>query len=169
MRLRLTKQQLHASSLAAQAGALGAVRRTAVLRVRTGNQSFPVTQGRRAVCVIVAVLAEEVKSRLFIKGDGGRIVVAHLERERGAPMQPRIFLACLKQGGTDAAPGKARVDRDRVDARGAPAFAERNERIARDSSSMVAAMHGPMRRGQKIAERTAGNPIFGKRIVFEFG
>ena len=41
-------------------------------------------------------------------------------------MQPRIFLACLEQGGTDAAPGKARVDRNRVDARRARPFAERN-------------------------------------------
>ena len=116
MRLQPTKQHFIRSSLAAKARAFRAARRTTVLRMGPGDENLFVPQGGRAIGVIVRVLAELAKVRLLVEGDGGRVVVAHLKRERGAPMQPRIFFASLKQREADAAPGKARVDRDRVDA-----------------------------------------------------
>src|SRR5271166_3798975 len=120
------------SELAAPMRAIGAASRPAILRSGTRNKHLLVAQGRGAVGVIVGVLAELAKVGFFIERDRRRVVVAHLETERGPPVKPRVILARLEQGEADPAPGEARVDRDRINARRPGPFAQRDERVADD-------------------------------------
>src|SRR5271165_3694148 len=77
MQLRSTKQLATPSELAAPMRAIGAASRPAILRPGTRNKHLLVAQGRRAVGIIIGVLAEVAKVGFFIERDRRRVVVAH--------------------------------------------------------------------------------------------
>ena len=134
---------------------------------RATVEDFPVAERRRAVGIIVLVLAEKPVAALFVKRDGGAVVVANLERD-GLPVVPaRECLRRREQRRADPAAAESGIDGERVDPQRATALAQRDQDIAGKRSVDRRGDHRPLGSAQVVGERSPRHPVLRKGVVFE--
>src|SRR5579871_53666 len=134
---------------------------------RPRREPLLVAERRRAVGIIVLVLAEMPEAGLLVKRDCRRIVVADFEGDRLAAMRGGEALAGLEERKAGAPPGETGSDRDRIDARRAGALPEHDQGIAGEFAIDGRGEDRLLGLLEEMAERAAGHPVFGERQFLE--